>query len=67
MRYWPVCLPFDRNTTLTSTLPLVCRVGLHSGSKVSDSIGFIKSILVSVSEKQISDTFNHTFFHGDIK
>ncbi len=32
---------------------------------ISDSIGIIKSILVSVSERQINDTFNDTF-HNDI-
>ncbi len=32
---------------------------------VSNSIGIIKSIPVSVSERQINDTFNDTF-HNDI-
>ncbi len=36
-------------------------LGLYTISKVSDSIGIINSILVSVSERQINDTFNDTF------
>ncbi len=40
-------------------------VGLYTVSKVSDIIGIIKSILVSVSEREINDTFNDTF-HNDI-
>ncbi len=36
-------------------------VGLYTVSKVSDNIGIIKSIPVSVSERQINNTF-----HNDI-
>ncbi len=40
--------------------------GLYTVSKVSDRIGIIKSIPVSVSERQINNNFNNTF-HNDIK
>ncbi len=40
-------------------------LGLYTTSKVSDSISIIKSIPVSVWEKQINNTFNDTF-HNDI-
>ncbi len=41
------------------------QLGLYTVSKVPDSIGIIKTIPVSVSEKQINDTFND-IFHYDI-
>ncbi len=40
-------------------------LGLYTISKVSDSIGIIKLIPVSVSERQRNNTFNNTF-HNDI-
>ncbi len=40
-------------------------LGLYTISKVSGSIGIIKSIRVSISEKEINVTFNDTF-HNDI-
>ncbi len=36
-------------------------VGMYTVSKVSDSIGIIKSIPVTVSERQINNIFNDTF------
>ncbi len=41
-----------------------CNVGLYTVSKVSDSIGIIKSLPVSVSERQIKNTFNDTFYNN---
>ncbi len=55
------CQPLD---CLSHALPIGL-LGLYTVSKVSDSIGMIKSIPVSVSETQINDTFNDTF-HDDI-
>ncbi len=52
---------------LAPLLSFVCHapLGLYTISKVLDSMGIIKSIPVSVSERQINDTFNDTF-HNDI-
>ncbi len=50
---------------LTLTIMVSPTLELYTVSKVSDSIGIIKSIPVSVSETQINNTFNDTF-HGDI-
>ncbi len=38
-------------------------MGLYKVSKVSESIGIMKSIPVSVSARQIKDTFNDTFLN----
>ncbi len=63
---WPCnILAGELNDTYEGKAKTVKELGLYTVSKVSDSIGIIKSIPVSVSKRQINNTFNDTF-HNDI-
>ncbi len=57
----PFLLPFIENNVFANVM-----IRLHTVSKILNIIGIVKSILVSVSERQINDSFNDTFHNGDI-